>query len=159
MMSDLTPSEVLELLPHRRPCRFIDQILELDADHALTKYTWTEEDCLGHFPGNPVVPGVKMIEMASQTAVVAWGLYLKGAKDGAHDAYFTEVDRVVFKKSVRPGETAVCRASFGKDGSFADGRISADVELKFLGGPKDGETIFAGKITGVWVPKDSENLK
>ncbi|HEX4048943.1 MAG TPA: hypothetical protein VH309_13950 [Elusimicrobiota bacterium] len=157
-MSDLTPAEVLKLLPQRRPCRFVDEILELDAEHALTKYTWREEDCAGHFPGNPVVPGVKMIEMASQSAVVAWGIYLKGAKDDGQDAFFTEVDRVHFKKSVRPGETAVCRASFGKDGSFQAGRIAADVELKFLGGPKDGETIFAGRIAGVWVPKDSENL-
>jgi 3-hydroxymyristoyl/3-hydroxydecanoyl-(acyl carrier protein) dehydratase len=157
-MSDLTPAEVLALLPQKRPCLFVDSILELDAEHALTKYTFTELDCDGHFPGNPVVPGVKMIEMASQTAVAVWGLYLHGAKDGASDAFFTEVDRVVFKKSVRPGETAVCRAAFGKDGSFENGRLSADVELKFLGGPKDGETIFTGKITGVWVPKNSENL-
>jgi 3-hydroxymyristoyl/3-hydroxydecanoyl-(acyl carrier protein) dehydratase len=157
-MSDLTPAEVLKLLPHQRPCRFVDEILELDSEHALTKYTWREEDCAGHFPGNPVVPGVKMIEMASQSAVVAWGIYLRGAKDAGQDAFFTEVDRVVFKKSVRPGETAVCRSSFGKDGSFEGGRMFADVELKFLGGPKDGETIFAGKITGVWAPKDSENL-
>jgi 3-hydroxymyristoyl/3-hydroxydecanoyl-(acyl carrier protein) dehydratase len=158
-MSDLTPAEVLELLPHRRPCRFIDQILELDAEHALTKYTFTQEDCDGHFPGNPVVPGVKMIEMAAQTAVVAWGLYLRGARDGGQDAFFTGVDNILFKKSVRPGETAVCRATFGGDGSFENGRIAADVELKFLGGPKDGETMVAGKITGVWAPKDSENLK
>lgn len=158
-MSDLTPAEVLALLPQRKPCLFIDSILELDSEHALTKYTWTEQDCEGHFPGNPVVPGVKMLEMASQTAVVAWGLYLQGARDGASDAFFTEAERVAFKKSVRPGETAVCRASFGKDGSFADGRMTAEVELKFLGGPKDGETILAGKISGVWAPKDSENLK
>jgi 3-hydroxymyristoyl/3-hydroxydecanoyl-(acyl carrier protein) dehydratase len=158
-MSDLTPAEVLKLVPHRRPCRFIDEILELDSEHVLTKYTWLEEDCAGHFPGNPVVPGVKMIEMASQSAVVAWGIYLKGGKDASHEAFFTEVDRVIFKMSVRPGETAVCRASFGKNGSFQDGRMAAEVELKFLGGPKDGETIFAGRITGVWVPKDSENLK
>ena len=159
MTSDLTPAEVLELLPHQRPCLFIDEILELDSAHALTKYAWREEDCSGHFPGNPVVPGVKMIEMASQSAVVAWGIYLKGARDAGQDAFFTEVDRVVFKKSVRPGETAVCLASFGRDGSFVDGRMTADVELKFLGGPKDGETIFSGKIAGVWAPKDTENLK
>ncbi len=158
-MSGLTPAEVLKLLPQQRPCRFVDEILELDSEHALTKYTWRDEDCAGHFPGNPVVPGVKMIEMSSQTAVVAWGIFLKGAKDAGKDAFFTEVDRVVFKKSARPGETVVCRAWFGKDGGFQDERIAADVELKFLGGPKDGETIFAGKITGVWVPKDSENLK
>jgi 3-hydroxyacyl-[acyl-carrier-protein] dehydratase len=158
-MSDLTPAEVLKLLPQRRPCRFVDEIIELDSSHVLTKYTWLEEDCAGHFPGNPVVPGVKMIEMASQSAIVAWGLYLKGARDGALDAYFTAVDPILFKKSVRPGDTAVCRASFGKDGAYEDGKIVADVELKFLGGPKDGETILAGKITGVWVPKDSENLQ
>ena len=153
----MTNAEVLERLPHRRPCLFVDEILELNSEHALTKYTWREEDCAGHFPGNPVVPGVKMLEMASQCAVTAWGLYLKG--DDGREAFFTEVDRVVFKKSVRPGETAVCRASFGAGGSFREGRMVADVELKFLGGPKDGETIFAGKITGVWAPKDSENLK
>jgi 3-hydroxymyristoyl/3-hydroxydecanoyl-(acyl carrier protein) dehydratase len=157
-MSDLTPAEVLKLLPHARPCRFIDEILELDGEHVLTKYTWREEDCEGHFPGNPVVPGVKMLEMASQSAFVAWGIYLQGAGNVDQDAFFTEVDRVVFKKSVRPGETAVCRASFGKDGSFEDGRMVADIELKFLGGPKDGDTIVAGTIAGVWVPKDSENL-
>jgi len=159
-MSDLTPAEVLGLLPQRRPCRFVDEILELDAEHVLSKYTWTEEDCAGHFPGNPVVPGVKMLEMASQTAVVAWGLFLAGARPAAEgrDAFFTEVDRVIFKMSVRPGETVACRAWFGKGGSFTDGRVAAEVELKFLGGPKDGETIFAGKITGVWMPKDSENL-
>ncbi|MFI5361204.1 MAG: 3-hydroxyacyl-ACP dehydratase FabZ family protein [Elusimicrobiota bacterium] len=156
-MSDLTPAEVLELLPQRRPCRFVDEIIELDSDHALSKYTWTDEDCAGHFPGNPVVPGVKMIALAAQTAL-AWGIYLTGRTDPGYDAFFTEVDRVVFKKSVRPGETAVCRAAFGKDGSFQSGRMVADVELKFLGGPKDGETIFAGKIAGVWAPKDSEDL-
>ena len=160
-MSDLTPAEVLKLLPQRPPCLFIDEILELDAEHVLTKYTWRDADCDGHFPGNPVVPGVKMLEMASQSSVVAWGLYLNGARPAAEgrEAYFTEVDRVVFRKSARPGETVVCRARFGKDGGFQDERIAADVELKFLGGPKDGETIFTGKICGVWVPKDSEKLK
>jgi 3-hydroxymyristoyl/3-hydroxydecanoyl-(acyl carrier protein) dehydratase len=157
-MSDLTPAEILELLPHRRPCRFVDEILELDGEHALTKYTWREEDCAGHFPGNPVVPGVKMLEMAAQSAVVAWGLFLKGVKGDDQAAFFTGADRVVFKKSVRPGDTSVCRASFGKNGTFADGRMAADIELKFLGGPKDGETILAGTIAGVWAPKDSENL-
>lgn len=156
-MNDLTPAEILKKLPRERPARFVDEIMELDAQHILAKYTWNEEDCAGHFPGNPVVPGVKMLEMAVQTGIVAWGLHLNGAKADL-DSYFTHVERAAFKMSVRPGETVVCRASFGKDGFFRDGKISIEAETKFLGGPKDGEAIFAGKITGTWVPKDSENL-
>ena len=156
-MNDLTPAEILKQLPRQRPSRFVSEILEVSEGHILAKYTWTEEDCAGHFPGNPVVPGVKMLEMAVQTGIVAWGRYLMGAKCDL-DSYFTHVERAAFKMSVRPGETAVCRATLGKDGYFRDGKIAVDVETKFLGGPKDGEAIFAGKITGTWVPKDSENL-
>ena len=152
------PAEILKRLPQRRPSLFVDEILELDSEHILTKHVWTEADCAGHFPGNLVVPGVKMLEMAVQSGIVAWGFYLNGSGSPAQDAYFTQVERAAFKKSVRPGETVVCRAAFGKDGFFRDGKIAVEVETKFLGGPKDGEQIFAGKITGTWVPKDSENL-
>jgi 3-hydroxyacyl-[acyl-carrier-protein] dehydratase len=155
----MSPAEVLKLLPQSRPSLFVDEILEIDAEHVLTKYTFTEEDCDGHFPGNPVVPGVKMLEMGSQSAVVAWGIFLKGARTEGQEAFFTDLDKIFFKKSVRPGQTVTCRATFGQGGGFSDDRIRADVELKFLGGPSDGETILAGRITGVWVPKDSETLK
>jgi 3-hydroxyacyl-[acyl-carrier-protein] dehydratase len=157
-VNDLTAADVLAALPQRKPSRFVDEVLEVSAGHILTKYAWTQQDCDGHFPGNPVVPGVKMLEMAAQTALVAWGFYLKGAQGEAQDAFFTQVERARFLKSVRPGEVVVCRASFGKTGFFKDGRIAAEVECKFTGGPKDGETVFAGQITGAWVPKDSENL-
>lgn len=158
MTTALTPAQILALLPQRRPCRFVDEVLEVSAGHILTKYAWTEEDCLGHFPGNPVVPGVKMLEMSVQSGA-AWGLFLMGAAAGDRDAFFTHVERAAFKKSVRPGDVVACRASFGKDGFFREGRMEIEVETKFLGGKKDGESIFAGKITGVWVPKNTENLK
>ncbi|MFI5347435.1 MAG: 3-hydroxyacyl-ACP dehydratase FabZ family protein [Elusimicrobiota bacterium] len=154
----MTPAEILKLLPQAKPSRFVDEILEIGAGHIVTKYTWTQQDCDGHFPGNPVVPGVKMLEMSVQSGLVAWGLYLKGSGQAPQDAFFTQVERASFKLAVRPGETVICRASFGKDGFFKDGKISVEAETKFLGGPKDGEQIFAGKISGTWVPKDSENL-
>ncbi len=162
-MSDLTAAEVLKLVPQRPPMRFIDRILAIDKTHIVSQYTWKDEDCAGHFPGNPVVPGVKMVEMAVQTSVVAWAIYLMGAKapeilDSSVNL-FTSVDKGSFKKMVRPGDTLVCRAQFGKDGFFRDGKLVAEAEIKFLGGPKDGEASFTGIVSGLWIPKDSEKLK
>ncbi len=160
-MSALTAAAVLELVPRRPPMRFIDQILEIDQEHVLTRYTWKDEDCAGHFPGNPIVPGVKMIEMAAQTAVVAWGIYLINAeagKEGLVDKInrFTHVDRVSFKKMVRPGDTLACRATFGPNGFFRGGKLAAEAEIHFLGGPKDGESAFSGVVSGLWIPKSPE---
>lgn len=163
-MNDLTPAEVLAQVPQQRPMRFVDEILELDADHIVTKYTWKDEDCAGHFPGNPVVPGVKMIEMCAQTGNVAWGIYQMGATTTPEElkrmvGFFTQADSVVFKRMVRPGETVACCAQFGEKGYFRGGKLVAEVEIQFLGGPKDGETIMTAVTSGMWVPKDSETLK
>ncbi len=161
-MSALTAAEVLQLVPQRPPTRFIDQILEIDAEHVLTRYTWKDEDCAGHFPGNPIVPGVKMVEMAVQAAVVAWGIYLMSAEAGTERladqlSRFTHIDRGSFKKMVRPGDILVCRAVFGASGFFRAGKLVAEAEIKFLGGPKDGETAFSGVVSGLWIPTNSDN--
>lgn len=131
----MTPAEVLKLLPRARPARFIDEIMEITADHITARYTWREEDCAGHFPGNPVVPGVKMLEMSAQTGCVAWGLSL------GRPLTFSRVEKGAFKKMVRPGDTVVCTARASAAG---DGMV--DVEVRFSGGPQDGESVFTGVL-------------
>src|SRR3989338_5007458 len=162
--NDLTPAEVLALVPQQPPMRFIDKILELDEEHILASYTWKEEDCAGHFPGNPVAPGVKLIEMAGRTGNVAWGIYHMALKTSPEEinrlvGFFTEIEHGTFKKMVRPRDKVAAMATFGEDGYFRGNKLVSRVEIQFDGGPKDGQEIFAGKTSGMWVPRNSEALK
>lgn len=76
----VSKDQILEYFPCKKPYRFIDEILDINALHILAAYTFRETEYFfkGHFPGNPVVPGAIIQEAAAQIGLLAFGMYLLG---------------------------------------------------------------------------------
>lgn len=107
----LTKEEVLALIPQQRPFRFVDRLLRLDESGAVGEYTFRPDEAFypGHFPHNPVTPGVILMETMCQTGIVALGIWLL-ALDQPREVVertttlLTEC-AVELERVVRPGET------------------------------------------------------
>jgi 3-hydroxyacyl-[acyl-carrier-protein] dehydratase len=96
-------AEIEAILPHRSPFLLVDEVLELEpGSRAVARKTVTEEDCAGHFPGNPIMPGVKMVEALAQCGALA---VLSVPENAGRLVLFAGIDGVRFKRIVRPGET------------------------------------------------------
>jgi 3-hydroxyacyl-[acyl-carrier-protein] dehydratase len=95
-------AQIEEILPHRDPFLLLDEVLELEpGSRVVARKVVTEDDCAGHFPGNPIMPGVKMVEALAQAGAVA---VLVQEENRGKLALFAGIDDVRFKRVVRPGE-------------------------------------------------------
>jgi 3-hydroxyacyl-[acyl-carrier-protein] dehydratase len=125
------------VIPHRDPMLLIDEVLELEPGvRVVARKTVTEADCEGHFPGNPIMPGVKMVEALAQCGAVA---VLSQPENQGKLALFAGIDDVRFKRIVRPGETLllVCEIETVR-GPVGKGRARATV---------DGQLAVRGTLT------------
>lgn len=139
-MAVLTTKEIMEIIPHRHPFLLVDTIEELEPGvRAVGKkcVTYDEPYFAGHFPNEPVMPGVLIIEALAQTGAVA---LLQQGEFRGKTAYFAGIDKVRFKHKVVPGdvltlETKIIRMKgpigIGEAVATVNGEIAAKAELTF----------------------------
>lgn len=127
--------EVLDLLPHRYPFLLVDKVIACDnkkSIHAIKNVTVNEPMFTGHFPGNPIFPGVLILEALAQASGLL-GFKMSTSKATANELYlFAGVDNARFKRQVLPGDTLHLHVDFEKErrGIWKfTGRAEVDGEL------------------------------
>src|SRR5215217_216502 len=96
--------EIMKLLPHRYPFLLVDRIVEIDADNSaigIKNVTANEPHFTGHFPDEPIMPGVLLIEGMAQTA---GAICARKNGTGSNLVYFMTIDNARFRKPVVPGD-------------------------------------------------------
>jgi 3-hydroxyacyl-[acyl-carrier-protein] dehydratase len=96
---------IYDAIPHREPFLMVDEIVERSASRIVSTKTFTgqEEFFAGHYPGEPIVPGVLLCEAAMQSGAILLAEHLKGS--GGKVPVATRMNDVRFKRIVRPGDT------------------------------------------------------
>ncbi|MAD54328.1 3-hydroxyacyl-ACP dehydratase FabZ [Idiomarina sp.] len=132
---------VLDLLPHRYPFLLIDRVISCDCEkeiHAIKNVSFNEPMFNGHFPGNPIFPGVLLLEGLAQAAGLL-GFRITEQKSTANDLYlFAGIDNARFKRQVVPGDTIHFYVTFEKERrgiwkfsgrAEVDGELAASAEI------------------------------
>lgn len=139
-MSLLGTKEIMEIIPHRQPMLLIDTIEELEEGRrAVGKkcVSYNEPFFAGHFPGEPVMPGVLIIEALAQVGAVA---ILSQPDFKGKTAYFGGISNAKFRKKVVPGDVLTLELEIikqkgpigvGKAVATVDGELAAKAELTF----------------------------
>ncbi|MEI6101073.1 MAG: 3-hydroxyacyl-ACP dehydratase FabZ [Eubacteriales bacterium] len=134
--------DIKKVLPHREPFLLIDEILEVEVGKSATAVWHVREDFFafpGHFPGNPVLPGVLMVEALAQTG--AYAILLQEEFKGKL-ALFGGINGVKFRGMVRPGDDLILHSELTRISSMG-GKAIAKATV-------NGKTICEGEIMFVF---------
>lgn len=134
-------SKLLATLPHRYPFLLIDKVVRMRGDEfgvGIKNVTANEPQFMGHFPNNPIMPGVLMIEGMAQTGGV---MALVSAGSTGKLVFFMTIDKAKFRKPVVPGDvveyhmTKIAKKRniwFYRGEAYVDGRLCAEAELSAM---------------------------
>ena len=134
-------NEIMKILPHSPPFLLIDRVEEIVEGEkivAIKNVTMNEPFFVGHFPQEPVMPGVLIVEAMAQAGAVA---VLSMDQFKGKTAYFGGIDKAKFRRKVVPGDTLrieveiiklKMNAGIGKGTAYVDGKKACEAEITFL---------------------------
>jgi beta-hydroxyacyl-ACP dehydratase FabZ len=143
MKLPLNYEDIIKILPHRYPFLLVDRITELEPGKrvvGIKNVSINEPFFRGHFPGNPIMPGVLIIEAMAQVGGVLARLSVPGAvdKENGDTVFFMSMDKVKFRKPVVPGDQIIFELTPLRTGSrvwkmagkaFVNDELVAEAEL------------------------------
>lgn len=129
--------DIKKILPHREPMLLLDEVNKTETGEAVGIYNVRGDEFFlqGHFPENPVVPGVILCEMMAQTCGVLLSEDIKGMTP-----YYTGLDKVRFRSPVKPGDSIEFRCEitkmklpfvFAKGSGYTNGKLCVQGEFSF----------------------------
>lgn len=151
MVDQKNYDKILDALPQKDPFRYVDNIISIDDNSIVAEYTFKEDEWFykGHFPGNPVTPGVILIEAMAQVSVVAFGLHLLSKQNPesleSFLTMFTDVE-AEFLAKVSPGDKVTIK---GEKQFFRRMKLKSKAELYL----QDNTLAASATLSGLGVSK------